>query len=91
MTLTPEQLARKRAKDLTALVWHAGAFVIINAFFWIVDLALGQPGAQWAFWITVFWGFALAFHALTYAVAGRQLEERATQQYLNEDRGHRTG
>jgi hypothetical protein len=84
MTSTPEQLARKRAKDLSALVWHIGTFLIINAFFWILDLAIGQSGLQWAYWITLFWGLGLAFHVLTYLVQGRQLEERKTQQYLDE-------
>jgi hypothetical protein len=80
-----EERARKRAKYLTGLMWHAGAFLIINAFFWIIDLA-GPGGINWAFWITAAWGFALAFHALAYIVDGRQVEERKSQQYLDEER-----
>jgi hypothetical protein len=57
---------------LTGLQWHAGAFVILNVFFLTLDLALGQPGAQWAYWITGFWGLALAFHVLAYLVDGRK-------------------
>jgi hypothetical protein len=49
-----------------------GAFLIINAFFWILDLIIGQSGLQWAYWITLFWGFALAFHVLAYFVVGRR-------------------
>jgi hypothetical protein len=73
-----------RAKYLTGLVWHAGAFVIINAFFWLLDLGLGQDGLQWAYWITAVWAFALAFHALAYYVDGRQLESRKTAEYVEE-------
>lgn len=87
-TLTSEQRAAKRAKYLTGLMWHAGAFVIINAFFWILD-AWGEGGINWAYIITAVWGFALAFHALAYWVDGRQVEERKTQQYLREEQ--RTG
>jgi hypothetical protein len=83
---TAEERARQRAKALTDLIWHAGAFVIINAFFWILDLYIGAPGIQWSIWITLFWGFALAWHALAYIVDGRQLEERKTQEYLDEER-----
>ncbi len=71
MSITPEEQAR-RAKNLTDLMWHVGAFLIINAFFWILDAMLGQAGIQWAYWITLFWGFALAFHVLTYIVVGRR-------------------
>lgn len=84
-TQTPEERARERAKYLSGLVWHAGAFLIINAFFWLLDIA-GPGGVTWSFWITAAWGFALAFHVLAYIVDGRQLEERKSQQYLDEER-----
>jgi hypothetical protein len=71
MSITPEEQAR-RAKYLTGLMWHIGAFLIINAFFWILDAMTGQAGIQWAYWITLFWGFALAFHVLAYLVVGRR-------------------
>jgi hypothetical protein len=77
--------AAKRAKYLTGLLWHAGTFVIINAFFWILDIFVGESGVQWSFWITLAWGLALAFHALAYYVDGRQLEHRKAQDYLEEE------
>lgn len=83
---TPEAAARERAKYLTGLVWHTGAFVIINAC-WILDIALGASGAGAAFRITAFWGIALAFHALAYYADGRQLERRKTREYLEQHHG----
>lgn len=83
---TAEELARKRAKYLTGLLWHAGTFLIINAFLWILDIAVGVPGLDWAFWVTIVWGVALAFHALAYLVEGRQLEDRKARQYLEDER-----
>lgn len=85
-TPTPELLAQRRAKYLTGLMWHIGVFVIINAFFWVLDLTVGQDGLNWSYWITLFWGLALAFHALAYFVDGRQVEARKAAQYLAEDR-----
>jgi hypothetical protein len=85
MTTTPVERARHRARYLSALLWHAGAFVVLNAFFWILDLLLGASGIQWAHWITLFWGLALAFHGLAYLIDGRHLEERKTRQYLAEE------
>lgn len=80
---TPEEMAARRAHALTGLLWHIGAFVIINAAFWVLDLAVGRSGAQWAYWITGVWAFALAFHVLAYMIDGRQLEERKTRQYMH--------
>ena len=85
-TVSPEDRARARARYLTGLLWHLGAFVIINAFFWILDLTVGAEGVQWAFWITLFWGFALAFHVLAWFVDGRDVEDRKTRQYLDDQR-----
>lgn len=80
---TPEMRAQQRASYLTGLLWHTGVFVIINAFFWILDLS---GGVTWAYWITGFWGMALAFHVLAYVIDGRQLETRKSQEYLEEER-----
>lgn len=86
-TATPEVRAQQRAKYLTGLLWHIGTFIIINGFFWILDLTVGAEGLQWSFWITLLWGFALAFHALAYFIQGRNLEARKARQYLEEERG----
>ncbi len=64
---TAEEQARKRAKYLSGLLWHVGTFVIINVFFWLLDLVTGVAGVQWAFWVTLVWGLALAFHARAYS------------------------
>jgi hypothetical protein len=78
--------AERRATYLTGLLWHIGVFLIINGFFWAIDLALGDEGVQWAMWITAIWSFALAFHVLAYLIDGRQVRERKTRQYLDEHR-----
>lgn len=90
-TVDPDQVAsaRARAKSLVDLLWHIGAFVIVNGFLWLIDLTLGDPGADWAFWITALWGLGLAFHVLAYLIAGRQLVDRKTRQYLDQDTSQR--
>ena len=83
---TTKERAQQRAKYYTGLVWHVGAFLIINAFFWVLDGFVGQEGFQWAYWITGFWGLALAFHALAYYVDGRQLEHQKAEKYEAKDK-----
>lgn len=84
--LSERELAERRAHYLTGLLWHVGAFLIINAGFWLLDLAIGQSGIQWAYWITAIWGFALLFHVLAWLIDGRDVERRRTDHYL--DRHH---
>lgn len=86
---TPAGRARRRAEYLSGLLWHAGTFVIINAFFWALDL-WGGRGLQWSLWITLGWGLALAFHALAYYVDGRGLKTRKAQEYLAEEQQRMT-
>lgn len=76
--------AQSRARYLTGLLWHVGAFVILNAFFWVLDATIGAEGIQWAYWITGFWGLALAWHALAWYVDGRAVEERKTREYMQD-------
>lgn len=92
-TSTHDQLearARKRAKDLTDVIWHAGTFVIINVFLWALDV-ITTPGVQWAYWITITWGIGLAFHVLSWMVEGRDVEARATERYLRELEAEHSG
>ena len=49
---TPEARARKRMKDFSSLLWHAGTFVVVNAFLWIQDIVAGG-GLEYAYWTTI--------------------------------------
>ena len=80
-----EVAASRRAKYLTGLMWHAGVYVIINAFFVFLD-NLGASGINWSIWIVFFWGFALAFHALAYLIDGRNVERDKAAEYVRKER-----
>jgi hypothetical protein len=47
------------------LLWHAGIFLVVNAFIWIQDLAIGG-GLEYAYWVTIPWGIGLGAHAIAY-------------------------
>lgn len=68
-TNTPENRAARREGALTGVLWHAATFLIINAFLWFIDLQ--QGGLEWAYWVTVSWGIAMAFHAAWYFITER--------------------
>lgn len=64
---------RGEVNDLGALLWHAGVFVLVNAFIWVQDIAIGG-GVDYAFWVTIPWGIGLAIHALVYYFTERRVE-----------------
>lgn len=43
---------------------HATMFVLVNAFVWLQDIALGE-GVNYAWWITIPWGIGLIAHAFS--------------------------
>ena len=47
------------------LLVNATAFVLVNAFLWIQDIAIGG-GLEYAYWVTIPWGIGLAIHAIVY-------------------------
>ena len=76
---TPEERAAERTKNWTDLMWHVATFVIINAFLWLI-----VPGA--AFWVTLGWGIALAFHLAFSLIGDNGPGNRRYQKYLAQER-----
>ncbi len=83
--LTAEDRALKRAKEWTEVTWHVAAYAIINLLLWFMDIAQGG-GLNWAFWPTIGWGFAVAFHVVSYVMDVSGQEGRKYQQFLAEER-----
>lgn len=77
--------ARHRARYTTGLMWHVGAYIIINGFFFAMDLFLGAEGVQWANWIAITWAFALAAHVLAWTIDGRGTEARLVRRFMDAD------
>lgn len=63
----PLQDARTGWGDVIA---HSIAFVLVNAFLWIQDIAIGG-GVDYAYWVTIPWGIGLAAHIVSISRAER--------------------
>lgn len=75
--------AREASEDgegLADLIWHAGIFVVVNAFIWLQDIALGG-GLDYAYWVTIPWAIGLGIHGFMYYFSHERAERRI----------HRTG
>lgn len=56
---------RTESTDATDLIWHAGIFLVVNAFLWAQDIIVGG-GLEYAYWTTIPWGIGLLVHAAVY-------------------------
>jgi hypothetical protein len=83
--LTAEGRALKRAKDSTDVMWHVAVYAIVNIFLWFIDIAQGG-GLNWAFWPTIGWGIAVAFHVASYVIDDSGTKGRMYQRFLAEER-----
>ena len=68
---------RTDSTDLTDLMWHAGIFLVVNAFLWAQDIIVGG-GLDYAYWATIPWGIGLATHAAVYYSSRGRIESRST-------------
>ncbi len=73
------------------LLWHTGVFILVNAFVWAQDFALGT-GLDYAYLMTIPWGIGLAIHAFLFSrgrsetrmvseVESAELEKRELQHH----------
>jgi hypothetical protein len=53
---------------------HATIFLVVNAFLWVQDIALGD-GLNYAYWVTIPWAIGLGAHAFA-CYAGQRETER---------------
>lgn len=58
------------SSGFSELMWHLGAFLVVNAFVWTQDAVIGG-GIDYAYWLTIPWGIGLAIHALTFYLGRR--------------------
>jgi len=74
---------RQPQSEFAGLMWHVGIFIVVNAFLWTLDIVAGG-GLEYAYWATIPWGAGLIVHVLTYAFAGRRVDEAAAEKIVKE-------
>jgi c-di-AMP phosphodiesterase-like protein len=54
--------AKKRVADLRGFYKHLYSYIAVNIVLVIINLVT-SPRDLWFYWVTVFWGIAIIFHA----------------------------
>ncbi|MCK9307990.1 MAG: 2TM domain-containing protein [Methanoculleus sp.] len=80
--------AKEHVEALQGFYIHLAAYIIVNVLLFAADI-LTDPGTLWFFWVTIFWGVGLIFHALGVFVGGRVLgrdwEERKIREIMERE------
>ncbi|MDN7024870.1 2TM domain-containing protein [Methanoculleus sp. FWC-SCC1] len=80
--------ARKHVEDVRGFYTHLGIYITINLLLVAINL-LTSPGALWFYWVTLFWGVGLVFHALDVFVGnrifGKEWEERKIREVMERE------
>lgn len=88
MTDEKYERAKKRVEELKGFYSHLAVFIVINVVLFIINMAT-SPGNWWFYWVTLFWGIGLAFHAAGVfgrgKIISREWEEKKIQQYIHEE------
>ena len=84
MPLTYEQ-ALKQARELRGFYNHAGVYVLVNLFLFLVDWLSG-PEEWWFYWPLIGWGIGLTVHGLNTFIGmrgfGVDWEERKARELM---------
>lgn len=83
------EMARKRVEELKSFYRNLFSYAVINFFLIIINLVT-SPKHLWFYWVTIFWGIGVLFHAAhTFMIRGRFLgkewEERKIKEIMEKE------
>jgi hypothetical protein len=83
------QRAKKRARELREFYSNLGSYVTINLILLVIDAISG--GGWWFYWVTIFWGIGILFHAMRlfggFPKLDKDWEERKIREIMAREEG----
>jgi len=82
--------AKKRVGELRGFYEHLIAYVVVNIMLVIINLVT-SPDALWFYWVTVFWGIGVIWHAISVfgkrGKLGKNWEEKKIKEIMEKEKG----
>jgi hypothetical protein len=83
------EIARKRVEELKGFYKNLFSYATINILLIVINLAT-SPKHLWFYWVTIFWGIGVLFHAAhTYLFRGKFLgkdwEEKKIKEIMEKE------
>ncbi len=81
--------ARKRVEELKKFYGNLISYAVINVMLIVINL-LTSPDHLWFYWVTIFWGLSILFHASrVFLIKGKPLgkawEEKKIKEVMEKD------
>ncbi len=81
--------AKRRVKELKGFYRNLITYVTINVILIIINLVT-NPGHLWFYWVTIFWGIGILFHAskvfvLKGKLLGKEWEEKKIKEIMEKE------
>jgi len=77
--------ARKRVDELKGFYEHLIVYVAVNLMLVFINLVT-SPNQLWFYWVTVFWGIGLIWHAISvYGKRGKKWEEKKIKEIMEKE------
>ncbi len=81
--------AKKRVRELKDFYGHLIAYAGVNVMLFIINWVT-SPGTWWFYWVTIFWGIGVMWHAISVFASGRveskQWEEKKIKELMEKEK-----
>ncbi len=80
-------IAKRRVEEIKGFYAHLFAYLGVNVVLIVINL-ITSPGTLWFYWVTVFWGIGIFWHAMGvfvfHRIAGVSWEKKKIKQIMDE-------
>jgi len=77
--------AKARVEELKGFYEHLTIYIGVNITLVIINLVTG-PNVLWFYWVTVFWGIGIIWHAIdVYGKLGKRWEEKKIKELMEKE------
>jgi len=82
--------AKERVGELRGFYEHLIAYVVVNIMLVIINLVT-SPDALWFYWVTIFWGIGVIWHAISVfgkrGKLGKNWEDKKIKEIMEKEKG----
>ena len=77
--------AKERVEELKGFYEHLTIYIGVNITLVIINLVT-SPNVLWFYWVTVFWGIGIIWHAIdVYGKRGKKWEEKKIKELMEKE------